>query len=46
MSIEKVIEIPDNRRVCFDLGSPIQAGKARIAINIAEWAAKIIKNLS
>jgi hypothetical protein len=46
MTIEKIIEIPGNRRVCFDLPSPIQAGKARIAINVAECAAKIIKNLS
>ncbi|MDR0376492.1 MAG: hypothetical protein LBH70_01735 [Spirochaetaceae bacterium] len=38
MTMEKIIEIPDNRRVYFDLPSQIPAGKVRIAINILEYS--------
>jgi hypothetical protein len=36
MTIEKTIEIPDSRRIFFDLPPQIPAGKARIVISILD----------
>jgi hypothetical protein len=38
MTIEQTIEIPDSRRIYVDLPPQVPAGKARIAINISEYA--------
>jgi hypothetical protein len=37
MTIERTVEIPDSRRVFFDLPPQIPAGKARIAISILDY---------
>jgi hypothetical protein len=39
MTIEKIIDIPDNRRVYFDLPPQIPAGKRRMVISILEGSA-------
>ncbi|MDR0389618.1 MAG: hypothetical protein LBH73_06065 [Spirochaetaceae bacterium] len=38
MIIEQTIEIPDSRRIYVDLPPQVPAGKARIAINIFDYA--------
>jgi hypothetical protein len=38
MIIEQTVEIPDNRRVVFNLPPQIPAGKARITINILSYS--------
>jgi hypothetical protein len=38
MTIEQTIEIPDSRRIYVDLPPQVPAGKARIAINIFDYA--------
>jgi Ethanolamine utilization protein EutJ (predicted chaperonin) len=38
MTIEQTIEIPENHRVFVNIPPQIPAGKARIAINILEYA--------
>jgi hypothetical protein len=37
MTIEQTVEIPDSRRVFFDLPPQIPAGKARIVISILDY---------
>ncbi|MDR1046388.1 MAG: hypothetical protein LBL64_01315 [Treponema sp.] len=37
MTIEQTVEIPDSRRVFFDLPPQIPAGKARIAISLLDY---------